>query len=101
VLTGGGANSAVWRQVVADVCRLPVTVLEQDEGASFGAALQALWALKRQSDASLEVADVVAEHLSRKEAFCTEPAARSADLYAERYDAYRKAVDHVAPLYLH
>jgi len=41
-LTGGGAGSLTWRRVVADVCNAPVTVLEQDEGASFGAALQAL-----------------------------------------------------------
>ena len=41
VLTGGGAASAVWRQIVADICNLPVTTLEHEEGACFGAALQA------------------------------------------------------------
>jgi xylulokinase len=33
LLTGGGVGSAIWRQVVADVCGAPVTVLQQDEGA--------------------------------------------------------------------
>ena len=40
VLTGGGSKSAAWCQIVADICDLPVTLLAQDEGASFGAALQ-------------------------------------------------------------
>ncbi len=101
VLTGGGANSAVWRQIVADICRLPVTLLRQDEGASFGAALQALWVLRREPDASLAIEDVVVEHLSRKESSCTEPETGSANVYAERYGAYRNAVEHISPLYLH
>ena len=41
-LTGGGGNSATWRQMVADVFDLPVEVPEQSEGAAFGAALQAV-----------------------------------------------------------
>ncbi len=49
LLTGGGAGSATWRQVVADVCNAPVTVLAQDEGAGFGAALQALAVLENET----------------------------------------------------
>lgn len=43
-LTGGGSRSAAWRQMVADVFGLPVEVPVEQEGAAFGAALQALWA---------------------------------------------------------
>jgi xylulokinase len=43
-LTGGGSRSAAWRQMVADVFGLPVEVPAEQEGAAFGAALQALWA---------------------------------------------------------
>ncbi len=99
VLTGGGSNSAVWRQIVADVCGLPVTVLQQTEGASFGAALQALWALRVQQDGSATVANVVAEHLSRDEALCTEPASQAADFYSQQYAKYQQAVRNVTPLY--
>ena len=45
VLTGGGSGSPTWRQIIADVCGAPVTILEQQEGAAFGAALQAVSAL--------------------------------------------------------
>ncbi|MGH8221689.1 MAG: FGGY-family carbohydrate kinase, partial [Woeseiaceae bacterium] len=91
----------VWCQIVADVCRLPVTILEQTEGASFGAALQALWALERREDSSLSVEQVVAAHLSRDEALCVEPRSAAADLYATHYTEYQQAVRNITPLYKH
>ncbi len=98
VLTGGGANSRVWRQIVADVCRLPVLRLAQDEGASFGAALQALWALQRQDDPSREIGDVTREHIERRPDLACAPDETTSDRYAESYAAYRRAVADVAPL---
>ncbi|MCM2129726.1 xylulokinase [Larsenimonas rhizosphaerae] len=41
-LVGGGANSAVWRQMVADVMNVPL-VCVAGEAAALGAALQAWW----------------------------------------------------------
>lgn len=40
-LIGGGARSAVWRQIVADVLGQPVTTMRAEEGPAFGAALLA------------------------------------------------------------
>lgn len=99
VLTGGGANSQVWRAIVADVCNLPVTVLEQQEGAAFGAALQALWALERSETPALAIEDITAVHLSRDRAACTMPDAARAAVYAHRYTAYQRALRQVAPLF--
>jgi xylulokinase len=99
VLTGGGANSRVWRAIVADICNLPVTVLEQQEGAAFGAALQALWALERQTSPARRIDEITAAHLSRDPAACTMPDAARAAVYAERYAAYQRAVQQVAPLF--
>ncbi|HYC71427.1 MAG TPA: xylulokinase, partial [Opitutaceae bacterium] len=42
-LTGGGAKSAVWRQIMADVFGVPVVAMVEDEGAALGGALQAAW----------------------------------------------------------
>jgi xylulokinase len=41
-LSGGGARSAFWRQMLADVFAKPVTTLESQEGSAYGAALLAL-----------------------------------------------------------
>ena len=63
VLTGGGAHSTAWRQMVADVFDLPVEVPCQLEGAAFGAALQALWACQRADGEVCALADVVLKHV--------------------------------------
>jgi xylulokinase len=41
VLAGGGARSAVWTQIVADVFGLPVYPNREPEGSAIGAALLA------------------------------------------------------------
>jgi xylulokinase len=48
-VTGGGAKSPVWRQIMADVFGVPVVAMVEDEGAALGGAIQAAWALARQS----------------------------------------------------
>jgi len=42
-LTGGGSKNRNWRQIAADVFNTEVVCLMNEEGAAFGAALQALW----------------------------------------------------------
>ncbi|MBI4623240.1 MAG: xylulokinase [Verrucomicrobia bacterium] len=42
-LTGGGAKSAVWRQIMADIFGVPVVGMMEEEGAALGGALQAAW----------------------------------------------------------
>ena len=99
VLTGGGSKSRTWCQIVADVCDLPVTLLEQDEGASFGAALQALWTLERRENAAIGIEDITAEHLSRQPGLSRVPDRANADRYQESYAAYLQAVLQLAPLF--
>jgi len=62
-LIGGGSQSAAWRQMAADVFDLPVAVTDQTEGAAFGAALQALWALDHASGGKAEIAALAREHV--------------------------------------
>jgi xylulokinase len=42
-VTGGGAKSPVWRQIMADIFGVPVVAMVEDEGAALGGALQAVW----------------------------------------------------------
>ncbi|HDR1884188.1 TPA: xylulokinase [Pasteurella multocida] len=43
-LIGGGAKSAVWRQMIADIMNTEVVCLKEDEAAALGGAIQAMWA---------------------------------------------------------
>lgn len=99
VLTGGGANSRIWRQIVADICRLPVVRLAQDEGASFGAALHALWVLERQEDSGRGIGDLTREHIVKRPDLTCTPDETTSDRYADGYAAYRRAIAGVAPLF--
>ena len=97
LLTGGGVGSATWRQAVADICGAPVTVLKQNEGASFGAALQALLVLEQGVEQDLPA--LAEHHLSRNEVLCCEPKNSSVNFYNEAYRDYQSAVGAITPLY--
>ena len=96
VLTGGGVNSPTWRQVVADICNAPVIVLRQEEGAAFGAALQAL-AMLEGPGCDLEA--LVGRHLEADDARCAEPRPSAVSFYQDSYEQYQRAVGKVAELY--
>jgi sugar (pentulose or hexulose) kinase len=77
-LTGGGAKSAVWRQILADVFDVPVVCLKIEEGAALGAALQAMWAAEGG-----EVADLADRFLQPDESTRAIPDAARTALYRE------------------
>jgi xylulokinase len=82
-LGGGGARSALWRQIQADVYGREVELVEADEGAAYGAALLAgvgagAWGSVEEAAAStVRVRERVA------------PDAEAARLLAGRYEAFR------------
>ncbi len=96
VLTGGGANSPTWRQVVADVCDAPAVMLKQEEGAAFGAALQALAMLDNAGD---ELPALVLDHLERDGDRSVEPRPSAVSFYQDTYSRYQQAAGKVAELY--
>ena len=96
VLTGGGVNSDTWRQVVADICNAPVSVLKNGEGAGFGAALQALAMLEGEGT---NMSELVSDHLERDAARCCEPRPSAVNFYNETYNEYQRAAEKVAELY--
>lgn len=95
VLTGGGARSAEWRQLIADICNTPVAVLHQEEGAAFGAALQALEIIESGSN----IVELTKEHLSSDESRSHEPNDSAVNIYRDTYQEYKKAVDAVSSMY--
>lgn len=55
-VTGGGAKSAVWRQIMADIFGVPVVAMVEDEGAALGGALQAAWCVARRDGRPADLA---------------------------------------------
>ena len=55
--TGGGANSGIWRRIMADVFEADVVTLAVGEGAAYGAALQAMWCVAKNRGEKVGISD--------------------------------------------
>jgi xylulokinase len=56
--TGGGAQSRLWRQIMADVFDAEVVTLAVSEGAAYGAALQAMWCWRKNRGEKVSISDI-------------------------------------------
>ena len=55
--TGGGSQSKLWRQIMADVFNAEVVTLAVSEGAAYGAALQAMWCVAKKRCEKVSIND--------------------------------------------
>jgi len=80
-VSGGGAKSALWRQMLADVFARPVTTLETREGSAYGAALLAL-------SGEYGSVELVAQ-MAVREVTRAEPNGLAAAVYAKGHKVYQ------------
>ncbi len=90
-LMGGGARSATWRQIIADVTGLTVEVMENGD-ASFGAALVA----GIGTGVFASPADAIARCV-RRVSVCT-PDSKNHDIYSKLFEIYKDAQKQLAPI---
>ncbi len=81
-ISGGGAKSAIWRQIMADVLGVELVTVNTTEGAAFGAALLAGVGAGFYADA-LSASEAMIQVTGR-----TAPSA-AADIYPDYYARYR------------
>jgi xylulokinase len=94
-LTGGGAKSAAWRQIMADVFGVPVVKMVEDEGAALGGALQAAWCDGLRHGQKTSLAGLCARAVTLDESSRCVPDKKNAALYRgmqERHDALTLAL---------
>jgi len=80
--TGGGAQSRIWLQIVADVFATPVVTLRETEAAAYGAALQSVWSWRRAAGEHADIA-AIAETWVAKGRLAAAPDRKKAALYAD------------------
>ena len=95
-LIGGGSNSEVWRQIIADILETPVQCPLTEEAAALGAALQALWAL---NDGKTTLQDLVDEHVKFDKSKYTQPHAPNVSVYQPVYEQYTRYIEALTPLF--
>lgn len=83
-LTGGGAKSKLWRNIIANIFNTDVEIINCEEGPAFGAAILAMTgdkAFKSVEEAAKNLIQVV-ETIS--------PSIELVELYNERYEIYKR-----------
>lgn len=83
-LCGGGARSAAWRQVFADVLNMPVHILTTEQGPSYGAAILAMVGCGAYADVSTAAKQIV----SVKQTILPDPL--SVQKYEAKYRTFAK-----------
>jgi xylulokinase len=82
-VTGGGAKSPVWRQIMADVFGVPVVAMAEDEGAALGGALQAAWCTALMDGDKVKLTDFTNGVVALDESTRCEPDRARAARYRE------------------
>ncbi len=98
-LIGGGANSAVWRQITADILNLPVVVPEASEAAALGGALQALWCYNSLQGDAGSISALVDEHVVLDERKSCTPNPQNVEVYKKVYADYTAYVGALSGLF--
>ncbi|MCC5831058.1 MAG: xylulokinase [Phycisphaeraceae bacterium] len=83
-LSGGGARSAFWRQLQADIYDAPVATINSDEGPAYGVALLAGVGIGVWKDVPQACRAVIRETETLK------PQRASAKAYAQRFAQYQR-----------
>jgi xylulokinase len=90
--TGGGAKSAVWRQILADVFNAEVVCVQNEEGAAVGAAVQALWAYRKQQGQPVKIEELCDKYIALDETTRAKPAAERVQLYQQMQAVHDQTV---------
>lgn len=90
--TGGGARSAVWRQILADVLHAEVVCVKSEEGAAVGAAVQALWAHRKRTGDPVEIASLCDRYIELDESTRAKPDEARARHYHRMQEVHDRIV---------
>ncbi|MFN0119655.1 MAG: xylulokinase [Blastocatellia bacterium] len=90
--TGGGAKSAVWRQIMADAFNAEVVCVNSEEGAALGAAIQALWAFRRSRGEMVKIEELTDRYITLDETTRARPDPRRVKLYGNLQSLHNKLV---------
>jgi xylulokinase len=91
--SGGGAKSAFWRQLLAEILNKPVVTLETQEGSAYGAALLALAGTGEYGS----VPEVCRAAI--RETDSTQPCASRAAFYEKGHRVYQALYPALKPVY--
>lgn len=82
-ITGGGSKNRAWRQIAADIFNTQVVCTQIEEGAAYGAALQAAWCYANQRGDRTDIKGICERYVKFDESTRTLPRPLNAQIYQE------------------
>jgi xylulokinase len=82
-VTGGGAKSKLWRQIMADVFDTEIVTIKVSEGAAYGAALQAFWCWRLHRGDRIKIHDISSQFVKLNKSENAHPSKKAALIYRE------------------
>lgn len=82
-LTGGGSKNRAWRQIAADVFNTGVMCLKIDEGAAYGAALQAIWTYRNYMGEKTTIQEITDQYVEVDEKTLVSPKQGNVEVYQD------------------
>jgi len=82
-VTGGGAKSRLWRQIMADVFDTEIVTIKVSEGAAYGAALQAVWCWRLHRGDRIKIHDITSQFVKLNKSENAHPSKKAALIYRE------------------
>lgn len=98
-VTGGGARSPVWRQVMADVFGCEVIGMKTAEGSAYGAALQAWWCCERAAGRRTRIVELTDRFVKTDPRTAAFPRAEAARRYGELQEIQNRAAKDLAGMF--
>jgi xylulokinase len=87
---GGGANSASWRQMIADICNLEVVSPHETELGALGAAIQACWCSMLMQDEPVSLQELCEHAVKLDASKSAKPVHENVESYKVLYKQYQK-----------
>jgi xylulokinase len=95
-IMGGGSKSKIWRQICADVFRVPVVCLATAEGAALGAAMHGAWIDCLVNNRSTNLPELLERVVKLDEDSRTAPNSETAQLYQDTYSRFKGLTQRLA-----
>lgn len=83
-ICGGGAKSALWQSIIANVLNVELNTVETEQGPAYGAAILAMAACKVYPGVQAATAAIIKKHPA------VSPDERLVQLYGGRYEKYKR-----------
>lgn len=80
-ITGGGAQSAAWRQIMADIFECEVIGTQTSEGAAYGGALHAMWCLSLSHGTKIPITEITDRFVKLDKKTSTKPKLKNVAVY--------------------